>query len=71
MATAVYEQLLQGSASAQTVPDEANQVSLMPQGDQRQGKSGRIREFQSHVFKSGKVRENRPFWIKSGNFIIN
>ena len=22
-------------------------------------------------FKSGKVRENRPFWGKSGNFIIN
>ena len=36
------------------------------QGDQRQGKSGRIREFQSLVFKSGKVRENGPSWRKSG-----
>ena len=30
-------------------------------GDQCQGKSGRIREYQSPVFKSGEIRENGPF----------
>ena len=41
-------------------------VKIRWQGDQRQGKSGRIREFRSPVFKSGKIRENGPFWRKSG-----
>ena len=47
------------------------ECEIHQQGDQRQGKSGRISEFKSPVFKSGEVRKNLPFWRKSGNFIIN